>query len=243
MPRLLSQREYAERIKVSPQYVNKLVREGKIELVDGRIDPKKADAMRKIFERAGRMIPVKRAKKSAAKKKPSKKAAAKKPASKPRRAYTSAPSDKPHSATRSFAAARAEREEWQAKLAQLDYEERCKRLLPADQVIAAQQRQNANFRSQLRKLARHAAPLVQRQRTPSEIEAVLLEQVDQLLETFARDPLGLKPIEQPSEAPIVTAADPATSADQAQASPEEIAADQVPAEVLQVNSLQENASA
>jgi hypothetical protein len=237
MPRLLSQKEYAERIGVSAQYVNKLVREGKIELVDGRIDPKKADATRKIFERAGRMIPVKRGKKAAVKRTAAKKArrrpaakASKVVEHKPRRAYTST-HDKPTSATRSFAAARAEREEWQAQLAKLDYLERCKKLLPADEVIAAQQRQNANFRTQLRKLARHAAPLAKRQRTESEIETVLLELIDQLLDAFSKDPLGRKPIDIP--APIVPAevVEPVAV--------EEIAIDQVPAEVMATSANQE----
>jgi hypothetical protein len=210
MARLLSQKEYATRKGVSPQYVNKLVREGKIQLVDGRIDAKKADAALKVFQRPGRVIPAQRSRKATKKTAPKK--SARKPATnstrahsehKPRRAYTTT-SDKPQSATRSLASARAEREAHMAELARLDVLERTGKLLPADQVIAAEQRKNSNFRTQLRKMARHAAPLVKRARTEAEIEALLLEQIDHLLETFARDPLGLKPVELPKvEAPGV----------------------------------------
>jgi transcriptional regulator with XRE-family HTH domain len=207
MARLLSQKEYAERKGVSPQYVNKLVRDGKIQLVDGRIDAKKADAALRVFQRPGRVIPAQRSRKPAKKataKKATRKSAAR-PANshaehKPRRAYSES-STKAPSASRSLASARAEREMHMAELARLDVMERTGKLLPANQVISAEQRKNANFRTQLRKLARHVAPLAKRARTEQEVESVLLEHIDQLLETFAKDPLGLKPIDEPAIVP------------------------------------------
>jgi hypothetical protein len=48
---LLSQKDYARRRGVTPQYVNKLVRQGKILLVGKKVDIKQADAAIKAFSR------------------------------------------------------------------------------------------------------------------------------------------------------------------------------------------------
>jgi hypothetical protein len=197
MPRLLSQKQYAQRKRVSPQYVNKLVREGKITLeAGGKIDPKKADAMLEVFRRPGRVkgkrLGVKATK--AAKKTTTTRRTSAAAEAKPRRVHV-APAEKPTSATRSLAAARAEREDWQAKLARLDYEERSGKLLPADEVVKAQEQKNVNFKTQLFRTLNVLVPILGRCRDDHERKEVLFTGARELLEALSRDPLGLRTAE------------------------------------------------
>jgi hypothetical protein len=200
MAKLLTQKQYAERKRVTPQYVNKLVREGKIELVDRKIDPRQADQALAIFKRHGRITPAKKAARKATARAAGKKSAAK------RKAGTTAPrrtaTDKPTSATRSLAAARSEREHWLSLTAKLDYEERQGKLLPADEVIAAEQRKNANLRTRFRRLARMVAPMCARITAAAEVEQYLLGEIDTQLEQLAADPLGMEPIAEVVEVPV-----------------------------------------
>ena len=176
---LVTQKEFARRIGVTPQYVNKLVSRGVITLVQGRVNPAKAKAAVAAMSPRGvgsRQTAAKKVRRP----KVVRRTAAKK-------------ADKPPSATRSYVSAKAEREHWQALSAKLEYEKTVGTLLPAAEVIQAEQRKNANLRMRLRKLARSMAPMLARLTVTFECEQYLLGEVDQVLEELATDPLGLKP--------------------------------------------------
>jgi hypothetical protein len=182
---LVTQKEYARRKRVSPQYVNKLVQQGKIKLVGRRVDVRQADAAVKAWARAGRVIPAKRS--------------AKKPARAKRAATSSSEIDKPlaaprDSATRSLTAARAQNEYYKAELAKLEYEQKKGELLPRADVLEAERRKNGNIRASLLAIPRIVAPLVFNLQTssPAEIEELIRQYVCEALDQCARDPLGLE---------------------------------------------------
>jgi hypothetical protein len=190
---LLTQKEYARRKGVTPQYVNKLARQGKIRLVGKKVDPKQADAALKAFRRAGRVIPaLRRAKQKAAK-----------PAARPKAPLAAMPEPR-NSATRSLTAARAEREHYQAQMAKLDYEKAFGSLLPRDQVLEAERRKNANIRAKFRQLARSLAPRVSRVSSPAEVEYLLLSEIDLVLGQLAMNPLGIEEPPAPPPEPIAS---------------------------------------
>lgn len=176
----LTQKQYAKRAKVTPQYINKLVRQGKIPLgKDGKIDPRKADRAR-----AAHASPMAQA----AKKKP--KAAKRENA--PR-----------SSATQSLTQARAVRENYQARSAKLDYEQRAGTLLPKAEVLEAERRKNAHLRARFRRIGRPAAAqakakgLIAAGRSPAEFEEIVLAEVDAVLKDLAVDPLGFGEVVAP----------------------------------------------
>lgn len=198
---LMTQRAYAVHAGVTPQYVNKLVAQGKIRLIGKKVDSRQADAVRAAFRRAGRVVPAQRAKqgktaKAAKQAKPRVQTSAKRSA--PRPAV-----EKPerNSATRSLTEARAAREHYQAELAKLDYERAVGQLLPRDQVLEAERRKNANVRARFRKLARSLAPMLARFTVPSECESFLLSEIDLVLQQLAGDPLGMRDEQPPAPAP------------------------------------------
>jgi hypothetical protein len=186
MRMLVTQKEYARRRRCTPQYINKLVHTGKIVLVNGRVDVKKADAALQAWQRHGRSKPGK-----------SISAIAK---AKPHRSPKPAQTAKAKSATRSLTEARAEREHYAALAAKLDYEKATGELLPRDQVLEAERRKNANIRTRFRRLARSLAPVLAQTSSPGEVERVLLEEIDYQLRELASDPLGLA-----VEVPVVQA--------------------------------------
>lgn len=195
----ITQKQYAERKGVSPQYINKLVRESKIKLVGRMVDTRQADAAIKAWARAGRVVPARRS----TKKIPANRVAARPRADK----HPSQPRD---SATRSLTAARADRENYQAKLVKLEYEKAVGNLLPREDVLEAERRKNGNIRAGFRRLARSLAPTLSRASAPAEIEQILLEEIDLILGQLARDPLGVEelviPELQPEELPPMAAA-------------------------------------
>jgi hypothetical protein len=185
---LMTQKAYAERKGVTPQYVNKLVSQGKIRLVGRKVDPKQADAVIKAYKRSGRVIPAKRAKK---------KAAAKKTARRVKQARVeramgapepSLPGTQRGDATNSLTANRATKEYYEAQQARLDYEKSVGKYLPAVEVLEAERRKNATFCSFLDAVPRAYAPLVAN-RDVAECEAVLRRAMSQVREECALDPL------------------------------------------------------
>lgn len=54
MPKLLTQKAYAERISVSKQYIHKLARSGKLPLEKGKINPATADGILEALREPGR---------------------------------------------------------------------------------------------------------------------------------------------------------------------------------------------
>lgn len=182
--KLVSQKEFAATMRVTPQYVNKLVSQGKIRKVGNKIDARQAKAAIAAFHRPGRVV------KSTAKRKGS---AGKPSAARGPRIVVAG--GKPESATASLTKFRAEREGYQAKLAELDYRKAMRELLPAAEVLEAERRKNANVRTSFRRLARSLAPMLHRASSPADLELTLLAAIDQVLDELARDPLGAQ--EQP----------------------------------------------
>jgi hypothetical protein len=203
--KLLTQKQYAERRGCRPQYINKLVRGGRIELHDGKINPREADAALASMKRVGRVVPAKRATQKPAK---AKKSAAKKqqrrhspgrPVSQPpaAAALEQANDPKPGSATARLTQSRARGEHYKAELARIEFERMSRILIPADEVLKAEQQKNANVRTRFRRLARSVAPLLARLTQPAEIELTLGEEIDRLLRELAADPLGMQPEPEP----------------------------------------------
>ena len=173
----MSQKAYAERKGVSPQYVNKLVGQGKILRVGRMIDSKQADQAIKAFARAGRVVAGSGGKHTARVRGPKQPKAKRGPR---------------HSATQSLTEARAVREHYQAELAKLDYLKTSGELLPRTDVLEAERRKNANLRASFRRIARSLAPELARAVTPADAEKILLGEIDLILEQLAKDPLGLR---------------------------------------------------
>jgi hypothetical protein len=163
---LLTQKEYAKRKRCTPQYISKLVRQGKIKKVGNRIDARQADAALRDWKREGRVI-------------------GRRASSKPKSRAQKKPSS-----TGKLYAARADRESFQAKLAELTYKRELGELVPAADVLEAERRKNANFRASFRRLARSLAPLLHRATSPAEVERLLLREIDLVLGELAADPLG-----------------------------------------------------
>jgi hypothetical protein len=212
---LMTQKAYAARVGVTPQYIGKLVAERKIVKVGKLIDSKQADQARKAWARAGRVLPAKRSVKRESRPKGAcKPAASETVVHQPR-----------NSATRSLTEARAQREHFGALTAELEYKRASGSLLPRDQVLEAERRKNTNIRTSFRRLARSLAPLLARAGSPAEAETILLSEIDLVLAQLARDPLGahetaheaVAPNPEPIAPPayVIQAGDAAVSAEAA----------------------------
>jgi hypothetical protein len=173
---LVTQKEYARRRKLTPQYVNKLVRQGKIVLRKGLVDPAQADRAR---EHSRAVTPRRKQRGNAH---GGGRPAGQRPAARP--------GVKQNSATASLTSARAADAGYQAELRRLELNEKTKKLLPADEVLEAERRKNANVRLRFRALAREVAPVMARTNTPAECERILADEVDQRLHELEHDPLG-----------------------------------------------------
>lgn len=176
---LLTQKAFAEKVGVSPQYINRLVQEGKIVLRDRKVDARQAKAAIAASRRTGRVVPAHR---SAKRPQPAK-AARKLTAPEPR-----APRE---SATRSLTAWRVRSEEFKAKTLELEFQRNAGDLLPRLQVLELEQRKNSTIKSKFRKLPRELAQRLARMTTPAEIEKLLLEEIDVVFDQLAHDPFGM----------------------------------------------------
>lgn len=195
---LITQKEYARRRRVTPQYVSKLVRRGVVELRDGLVDPKQADASRAAVAQPGRTAGKKTAAKKAAAK-GGKASAAKRAASRKQgeartgttgAAATGSAIQKARSASGTVVFWKAQREEAEAKLKQLELQRQNNELLPRAEVKEAQERQNANVKMRIRRLARSVAPRLTGVNSAAEIERTLLEEIDLVLDELATNPFG-----------------------------------------------------
>jgi hypothetical protein len=173
MPRrLVTQAQYAKKIRKSPQYVSKLVSQGKIPREkDGRIDVARADRARKAWSLKGNSHRSTR-----------------KAAAAPVR--TAGPGGRFQPVPASYNSARTRRELAQAEITELDLRQKKGELLPAAAVLEAERRKNSNLRTRFRRLARSVAAEVSRLTDPVEVEDALLRQIDQVLTELALDPLG-----------------------------------------------------
>lgn len=224
--RLLTQKAYARLRKVTPQYVNKLVRQGRIKLRAGKIDPRTADTALAQFRPERSKIRLGKTRKPRKGKGKARKPRAAAPRS--RNAHGGgrpAPGDPRSNATQSLTRNRSEREGWAAKLAKIEYEKAAGNLLPKAEVLEAEQKKNANIRNRFRRIPRALAPLLAAtRREPAEIEALLLEAVEEILLELAADPLGQNPARPAGDTPVMPAVDggspgiPSPSPDNLQAS-------------------------
>lgn len=220
MPKM-TQAEYAERKGVSPQYVNKLVKQGKIRKVGRFIDSKQADAAIKAFSRSGRVVPAQR--KRTAKARPSAKTSSRRSSHRSLPTHSapelpptpSLPGRARGDATSSLTANRATREYYEALRAQHEYETSIGKLLPADQVIAAERMKNENISTLFRRMPSSIAPLVAMCTNKAEIEDLLRREIYSILEQLSRDPLGMaareeqRIAESPNVLPMPTLPSPA----------------------------------
>jgi hypothetical protein len=184
--RLVTQKQYAKKIRKSPQYVSKLVSQGKIPREkDGRINVAKADRARKAWSLKG-----------SSSHRSTRKAAAPRTAGAGGRFAPVPPS---------YNAARTRRELAQAEITELELEQKKGELLPAAAVLEAERRKNSNLRTRFRRLARSVAAEVARLTDPAEVEDALLRQIDQVLTELAVDPLGrVASTEYPVPSPLQT---------------------------------------
>jgi hypothetical protein len=212
---LMTQKAYADRKGVTPQYVNKLVSQGKIRLVGRKVDPKQADAAILAFRRAGRVLQPKRT--ANAKKKAAKKKAAKVPSRRMRAALDGAAPElvdpnEFRTPTGAITASRAVKEYYQALREKTLHEKDTAKLLPAAEVLEAERKKNATLRMLLASLPRTLAHVLAMTVEPAECEAILSRALDQVREEFAADPLGLKAeAAPPMEAPPVEVPVPAAA--------------------------------
>lgn len=204
---LMSQKAYAEKRRVSPQYINKLVSQGKIRKVGRQIDSKQADAAIAAFRRAGRVLKPSRSKHTA---KPAKKAA-RKSAKGPKAPRVVVDIDGPapelldpslfRTPTGSITASRAVSEFYDALRRKTAHERDIGKLLPAEQVLEAERKKNTTLRTLLESLPRALAPMLAVTIEAAECEAIVKRALDQIREEFIADPLGLKSNDVQVEAP------------------------------------------
>jgi hypothetical protein len=150
---LLSQRAYAKSRGVSPQYVNKLVLQGKIPTVEGKINPAKADA---AIERG---------------RDPAHDLQRKQPVSQ-------VPVQREQSAgSVSFLQARTVREQIKAKLDKLEYDRRTGKLVEAEKVKEAAESAFKNTRDRLLILPRSLSAALAATSKPAEAEQILTDAI------------------------------------------------------------------
>jgi hypothetical protein len=179
LPAFMTQKAYAAHKRVSPQYINKLVRQGKIVLVRRKVNVRQANAAIAAHRRPGRVVKSANARKEVRSKRSRSRAEKGNAAKLP-------------SATQNLTANRARYEAARAQTAELELARLTRNLLPAAEVLEAERRKNANLRARFRRLARSLAPLLHRATSPAEVEQALLGEIDLVLAELARDPLGIQ---------------------------------------------------
>jgi hypothetical protein len=128
MAALITQKEYARRRRLTPQYVNKLVRQERIVLKNGLVDPDQADDAR-TPQRPSEVRPRQKGSNAHGGGRPAQQRPARQRGNGSEGAGDFAP-PRP-SATASLTQARAAEAGISARLRQLDLQERTKQLLPA----------------------------------------------------------------------------------------------------------------
>jgi len=176
---LVTQKAYARSRRITPQYVNKLVRQERIQLKHGLVNPVQADRARQPVHAMTARPKAKRGTNAHG-------------GGRPARVNIPGPdSVQRPSATMSLTTARAADAGYQARLRKLEFEERTRALLPAAEVLEAERRKNANIRLRFRGMARTLAPLMARTAVPADCQRLMLEEIDHQLEELARDPLAV----------------------------------------------------
>lgn len=194
---LVTQKSIAQRFGVTPQYVNKLVLQGRIKPVGKRVQEHQAVAAMKALGKSER------------------RPAAKKTAKKPVRPVSPRPAKAPvvreprqSSDTKTQAFWKAQELEFKAKNAQLEYEKNAGLWLARQRVVELEQRKNATIKEKFSQLPRSLAQRLARLTSPAEVESVLRDEVYLVLTLLASDPLGMAeavpaaaPVEEVEQAP------------------------------------------
>lgn len=157
---LISQREYARQKGCSVQYVNKLVKEGRILLTEGKIDPATADAgmsARLNPPRAQMEVPAQ-------------------PVPKP---SVGRPD--------SYLTARTVHEHYKAATQKLVYEQMQGKLVDGDKILEAANNAFANCRVRMRGLARSLAPILANHTSAAECEKILANGIEGALTVLSDD--------------------------------------------------------
>lgn len=160
---LISQRAYAKSKNVSPQYINKLVQQGKIKTVDGKIDAAKADA---AIERS-------RDPAHDLQRKP---------------VASAAPiirEQNPGQVT--FLQARTVREQIKAKLDKLEYDRRTGKLVESEKVKEVAENAFKNVRDRFLMLPRSLSAVLAACSKPSEAEKILTDAIYNSLQGLSTD--------------------------------------------------------
>ncbi|MFL6437472.1 MAG: hypothetical protein ACJ71Q_07830 [Terriglobales bacterium] len=164
---MLSQRAYAKRKGVSPQYINKLVLQGKIPTINGQIDPGKADAAlenNRDPAHQGHRKEVPRA-------------------AEPR---VSIPREQSRGSL-NFLEARTIREQIKAKLDKLEYDRRTGKLVESEKVKEVAENAFKNVRDRLLILPRTLSAVLAGTSKASEAEQILTDAIFNALEGLSTD--------------------------------------------------------
>jgi len=165
----VSPAEFARHIGKTRQYVNKLIRSGRISARDGRLDLEKGLAA------------------IAAQRDPAHDLRTEQPASAGQPAESSA------LAGLGYYEARAVREQVQAKLLLLELKKREGKLIDADQILLAHQKVFSTLRSNLRGIPRKLASRLAAAKKEAECERLLAEAIDAELKRTVEKPFGPPP--------------------------------------------------
>ncbi|MTI13014.1 hypothetical protein [Sansalvadorimonas verongulae] len=166
----ITQAEFARRNGWSKQYVAKLVKQGRIQLEGGKIDPVAArQAIAQLAEPS--TVLRERAQEISA----------------PSRPATSVPSNNPTDSRKAvdYAAARTMREAFRAKMARLDYEEREGKLVDAKKVREDAFQQARMIRDGFLGIPDRMADVLAAETNPSKVRQILMDELETVLEKLS----------------------------------------------------------
>ena len=156
--KLLSQSEFAKRQGWSRQYVGKLVRSGKIKLVNGKIDPDQAQAAIKAQSEPSTELRVK---------------------PKTDTTFPTAPTDSRQAVD--FVTARTMREAFKAKMAKMEYEEKAGKLTDASKVKAEAFRAGRIVRDALLGIPDRLSDVLAAEQDPVQVRQLLVNELEIIL--------------------------------------------------------------
>ena len=165
----ITQAEFARRNGWSKQYVAKLVKQGRIQLEGGKIDP--VAAKRAIDQLAEPSTALREL-----------------PSNTPESNRTDAPVSGPADSRKAvdYATARTMREAFRAKMAKLDYEEREGKLVEARKVYEEGFQTGRQVRDALLGIPDRLADILAAETDPSQIRRIMFEEMEQALQKLVQ---------------------------------------------------------
>jgi len=167
-------REYSRHRGVTPAAVRKALKAGRITAVDGKIDPEIADSQ-------WRSNTDETKPRNSVSGNPG--GAARMPASSPAKTFARTPG---LPQTGSYAAARAARETFEARLRELDLKVRTGKLIPVEQVRVAAFNMNRRARDLLLAIPDRVAAVIAGMADPAEVHRVLTEELRRVCEELSQ---------------------------------------------------------